>query len=103
MAKLAVQEDNRGVIFRTKIVPGSSSTVIAGLLDEMLKVRIAAPPEKGKANQCLLEFLARKLGVKKNAISIVAGQTSAVKHVQVLGISADILLRKLNLSEQGRS
>jgi uncharacterized protein (TIGR00251 family) len=103
MANLAIQQVNRGVVFRTKIVPGSSRTAISGLLNEMLKIKIAAAPEKGKANQCLLEFLARNLGVKKSAISIIAGQTSAVKQVQVLGISADTLLRKLNLNKQGLS
>lgn len=103
MANLAIQKVERGVVFRAKIVPGSSRTAITGLFNEMLKIKIAAPPEKGKANQCLLKFLAQNLGVKKNAISIIAGQTSAIKQVQVLGISADSLLRKLNLNQQGHS
>jgi hypothetical protein len=103
MANLAIQQVDRGVVFRAKIVPGSSRTAITGLFNEMLKIKVAAPPEKGKANQCLLEFLARTLGVKKNAISIIAGQTSPVKQVQVLGLSAETLLRKLNLNRQGRS
>jgi len=103
MANLAIQQVDRGVVFRAKIVPGSSRTAISGFFNEMLKIKIAAPPEKGKANQCLLEFLARNLGVKKSAISIIAGQTSPVKQVQVLGISAETLLRKLNLNKQGLS
>jgi len=103
MANLAIQELDQGVVFKTKIVPGSSRTAITGLFNEMLKIKIAAPPQKGKANQCLLEFLARNLGVKKSAISIIAGQTSPVKQVQVLGISADTLLRRLNLNQQGHS
>lgn len=100
MASLTIQQVNQGVVFATKIVPGSSRTAICGLLDDMLKIKVAAAPEKGKANQCLLRFLARTLGVKRNAISITAGQTTVVKHVQVLGISADTLVRKLNLNKQ---
>ena len=65
MADLKIENIEGGVVFLTKIVPGSSQTRICGLLDGMLKVKISAPPEKGKANQRLLEFLAKQLGVKK--------------------------------------
>jgi uncharacterized protein len=67
------------------------------LLDGTLKVKIAAPPEKGKANQCLIEFLAKKLGTKKNAISIMMGQTNPIKQIQVIGMSGQTLLKKLGL------
>jgi len=43
--------------------------------------------------------LAKKLGVKKNAVSIISGRTGPVKHVQVLGISAESLLKRLNLNK----
>jgi uncharacterized protein (TIGR00251 family) len=66
----------------------------------MLKIKVSAPPEKGKANRCLLKFLAEKLGMKKNALSIIAGESSPVKRVQVSGISADTLLKKLNSNKQ---
>jgi uncharacterized protein (TIGR00251 family) len=101
MAEPAIQEVDGGVVFTAKIVPGSNSpTRICGLLDGMLKVKVSAAPEKGKANRCLLKFLAKRLGVKKNAISITTGKTSPVKHVQVSGISADLLLKKLGLNKQ---
>ncbi|MCX5634307.1 MAG: DUF167 domain-containing protein [Planctomycetota bacterium] len=91
------EEVNGGVVFKVKAVPGSSSTAVGGLLGEMLKVKIAAPPEKGKANQCLIEFLAKKLEVKKKAVSIVMGQTNPIKQVQVMGMSGQTLLKKLGL------
>jgi len=101
MSELAIQEVDGGVVFTAKIVPGSNSpTRICGLLDGMLKVKVSAAPEKGKANQCLLKFLAKELEVKKNIISIIRGQSSPVKHVQVLGISVDALLEKLGLNKQ---
>jgi len=99
MSRPAIQEDATGVVFTAKIVPGSSRTAVAGTLEEMIKIRVAAPPEKGKANQCLVEFLARQLGVKKNAIEILAGQTNPVKQVRVAGVSAATLLEKLGLNE----
>ncbi len=102
MANLTIQELDESTVFTAKIVPGSNGpTRICGLLDGMLKIKVSAPPEKGKANQCLVRFLAEQLGVKKNAISIIAGKTSPVKRVQVSAISAGTLLEKLNLNEQG--
>lgn len=100
MASLTVQQCNEGVVFVAKVVPGSSGpTRICGLLDGMLKVKVSAAPERGKANECLLKFLAGLLGVKKNALGIVSGQTHPVKRVQVSGMSAEMLLKKLNLTE----
>ena len=100
MSNLTVQEVEEGVVFIVKAVPGSSGpTRICGLLDGMLKVKVSAAPERGKANQCLLKFLAKQLGVKKNAVSIISGKTSPVKHVQVSGISTDTLLNKLGLNK----
>ena len=91
---MIIQEIDGGVVFSAKIVPGSSRTSIVGLLDGMLKVKVSAPPEKGKANQCLIKFLAKQLGVKKNAVSIISGQTSTLKSVQVSGISGEVVLKK---------
>jgi len=102
MANLTVQELSDGIVFTAKIVPGSSGqTRICGLLDGMLKVKVSAAPEKGKANKCLLKFLAEELGVRKNAVGIISGQTSPVKQVKVSGVSVDMLLKKLNLDEKG--
>jgi uncharacterized protein len=102
MAKASIQEDASGVVFTAKVVPGSSRTVVAGVLENMIKIRVAAAPEKGKANECLTAFLARQLGVKKNAIEILSGQTSPVKQVRVAGISAAEFQAKLGLNTSSR-
>ena len=100
MANLMIRKIEGGVVFVAKIVPGGSQTSICGLLGGMLKVKVSAAPEKGKANQRLVEFLAKRLGVKKNAVSIVSGHTVPVKHMQVLGISEETLLKELDLNKQ---
>jgi uncharacterized protein (TIGR00251 family) len=99
MSKPVIQESAEGVTFTVKIVPGSSRTMVSGVLDTMIKIRVAAPPEKGKANQCLIAFLAGQLGVRKNAVEILTGQTNPVKQVRVAGLSAADLLDRLGLSE----
>jgi uncharacterized protein (TIGR00251 family) len=101
MSKPAIQQSADGVTFTAKVVPGSSRTTVAGVLGDMIKIRVAAAPEKGKANQCLVAFLARQLQVKKNAVEIIAGHGSPIKHVRVAGISAAQLLSRLGLGGPG--
>ncbi|MHC4645009.1 MAG: DUF167 domain-containing protein [Planctomycetota bacterium] len=101
MEDLTIRNIDDGVVFAAKIVPGSSKTIICGLLDGMLKVKVVAAPQKEKANKCLLEFLAKQLRVKKNALSIISGRTNPVKNVQVLGISGRTLMERLDLNREG--
>jgi uncharacterized protein (TIGR00251 family) len=93
--KLKIQQSGNCVAFTVKVVPRSSKTAIAGLLGGMLKVKLAAAPEKGKANESLVEFLADTLGVKRNTITITSGLTSPVKTIQITGVSAETILKKL--------
>ena len=69
---------------RVKVIPKSAKTELAGYLpDGTWKVKIAAPPEKGRANRALCEFLAEKLGVAKSKVRIVSGETASLKRVRV--------------------
>ncbi len=98
--RLEIEEVDGALVLTVKVVPGSSRTAIAGVLDGMLKVKVAAPPEKGKANKALLDFLAGKLGVKKTTLSIIQGQTNPVKQVEVAGISPQLISEKLGLQSE---
>ncbi|MBL7214289.1 MAG: DUF167 domain-containing protein [Phycisphaerae bacterium] len=77
----------KGIHITVKVVPGSSRTEIAGLYNNMLKIKVAAVAEKGRANKALLEFLARQLGIRKNALRITSGQTSGIKHIWLEGVT----------------
>jgi uncharacterized protein (TIGR00251 family) len=96
MEQLKIQQSANAVVFSVKVVPRSSKTAVAGLLGGMLKIKLAAAPEKGKANESLVEFLAGTLGVKKKAVIITSGLTSPVKIIQITGVSTESLLDKLN-------
>ena len=85
MADFLINQTEHRVDIRVKVVPGSSKTQIMGTLGEMLKIKVAAPPEKGKANQSLIAFLAKLLSVKKNDIEILSGKTNPVKVLRVSG------------------
>jgi uncharacterized protein (TIGR00251 family) len=67
--------------------PGASRTETAGLHGDALKVRIAAPALDGRANEELVEFLARRLGVARRDVAVVSGEKSRRKRVSVRGAS----------------
>ncbi len=73
-----------GLELAIKVVPGASRTEVVGPLGNRLKVRVAAPPEGGKANRELLRLLQEWLGVRD--VEIVAGHLSAEKIVRVTGL-----------------
>jgi uncharacterized protein (TIGR00251 family) len=69
---------------RVKVIPKSSKTELTGYLpDGTWKVKVAAAPERGKANRALCDFMAEKLGVAKSKIRIVSGETSHLKRIHV--------------------
>jgi uncharacterized protein (TIGR00251 family) len=85
--------DGDGVMLRLHIQPGAKKTEVVGLHGEALKIRLAAPPVDGKANACLMAFLADQLGVAKAAICLVSGESSRAKRVRICGIDP-VLVRQ---------
>jgi uncharacterized protein len=81
-----VKQVRGGIELRIKVVPGASRSEIVGVLADRLKVRIAAPPQRGKANAALLELLAAWLGTTD--LRLVAGHSGAQKTVHIAGLSA---------------
>ena len=66
--------------------------------DEHLKVRVSAVPEKGKANQALLAFLAKKLGLAKSKLSLISGDTQRKKILRIEGDPEDLMRRLAELA-----
>ena len=75
--------------FAVRVQPRAARSEIVGELDGALKLRLAAPPVDGEANEELIRFLAKLFGVSRGRISILSGQTSKNKLVRVEGIAAD--------------
>lgn len=76
-----MEETNEGVILRVKVIPKASKTEIVGWEGEELKIRVKAVPEKGKANQALINFLAKYLNIAKSDVSLTGGETSRHKKI----------------------
>jgi uncharacterized protein (TIGR00251 family) len=71
--------------FMVRVVPRASRSEMVGEHDGALRVRIAAPPVDGAANEELVRLLARALSVSRSAIEITAGHSSKLKTVRVAG------------------
>jgi uncharacterized protein (TIGR00251 family) len=78
-----------------RVVPGASKNEIIGWIGEELKIRVAAPPEAGKANQRVCELLASALGVGKGAVTLVTGALAKRKIVAISGLDLDVVRRRL--------
>jgi hypothetical protein len=66
-----------------KVVPKASRDRVVGWVGDRLKVQATAAPERGKANEAVVEVLAEALGLPRNHVRIVAGDTSPLKTVEV--------------------
>ena len=68
-------------IIKIKVSAGAKTEKVEELADRTYKVRVSAPPEKGKANERVVELLALHFGVSKARISIISGHTARDKAV----------------------
>lgn len=86
-----------GLVLRVFVAPRSSGNKVLGLHDGKVKVALTAPPVEGAANNALIAFLAKVLGVSKSSVAIVAGETSRKKSISVEGIEPDEAIRRLGV------
>ena len=78
------------------IQPGAKKTEFAGLHGDALKIRLAAPPVDGKANEALIKFMAERLNLAKSAVTLKSGQTSRRKVLEVAGADAALIATLAN-------
>ena len=78
-----------------KVVPGASRCAIAGWFGDALRVRVSAPPERGRANAEVIRLLAQRLGLPGSALAIVGGSTSARKTLRICGLERAEVMRRL--------
>ena len=80
---------------RFLIKPNSAKNSIAGVFGDMIKVKICAPPEKGKANKELLEYLSAILKIPKIDIDIIHGRFSNIKEIKIKNKSKEYIFSEL--------
>jgi len=80
---------DQGWLIAVHAQPGAKKSAVAGLHGAALKIRIAAPPVEGKANEALIAFVAKALGVPRRSVSLVRGEASREKLLLVADAGAE--------------
>lgn len=93
MTPVTITERAGSIRFAVRVQPRASRSEVAGVHGDALKVRLAAPPVDGAANEALVELLADVLGVRTGAVRIVSGRTGRTKIVEVDGVDAAAVRR----------
>ncbi len=82
-------------VLRLHVQPGAGRTSVVGRHGDALKVKVAAPPEQGRANDACTALLASILGVKPASVTLASGETSRSKRFNVSDIDRDELTQRL--------
>ena len=85
-------------VLRLHVQPGAGRTSVVGRHGDALKVKVAAPPEQGRANEACAALVASILGVKPASVALTSGETSRSKRFKVTGIERDDLVQRLDLA-----
>ena len=94
--ELKIQPGGSGAALAVRVTPRAKKNEISEILaDGTIKIRLAAPPVDGKANQALVRFLAEVFEVPVSSIEIVAGQTGRNKMVSIVGMDADTVQARI--------
>jgi uncharacterized protein (TIGR00251 family) len=80
---------------RVRVTARASRDELAGFRDGVLHVRVTAPPVDGRANQAVCKLIARAVGVGRRSVTVVRGERSRDKVVQIDGAEPESTLRKL--------
>lgn len=94
---ISFTERPEGVLFQIKVLPRSARSEVTGVHGDALKIKITAPPVEGKANEEIVRFLAKRLGVKSAQVSIVNGGHSQIKTIAVSGMTGQQIRERLDL------
>lgn len=93
--------DDGAVVLRLHVQPGAGRTTLVGRHGDALKVRVAVPPDQGRANDSCVDLIASTLGVSKAQVELVSGPSSRSKRVRVTGVEVDEVRRLLATSLAG--
>ena len=98
---LKITETGEGITFTVHVQPRASRSEICGVQGDELKLRLTSPPVEDAANKLCIDFLAKKLGVAKSSVTMIAGGRSRHKIIRVTGVTGKDLLSLVQLSLPG--
>ena len=93
---VSVEQTEKGLVLSVKALPGARRNGVTGVHDGALKVAVSQAPEKGKATAAIMNVLAESLGIKKNQIEVLSGQTSTHKKFLIRNIALDEIMKRIS-------
>lgn len=97
MNALIVRDTKAGAVLSVHIQPKASTTECVGIYGDAIKIRVAAPPVDGAANDELIRFLARQLSIPSTAVRIHSGAGGRHKRILIKGVTAQLVMARLYL------
>jgi len=97
MAVISMPVSRNEAKIAVQVYPNAARNEVVGFIGEVLQVKVAAPPVKGKANEELITFLSKVLVVSKGRIGIIKGHTNRNKVIAIDGLSQEDVLKQLLL------
>jgi uncharacterized protein (TIGR00251 family) len=94
---LTGDNNNKSTRLRIRVTPGASQNEIIGFTDGVLYVKVAAVPDRGKANKELIGYLSRILDIKKSSLHLLKGHTSRNKVIAVDGLSPEDIIQRISV------
>jgi uncharacterized protein (TIGR00251 family) len=100
---IQITERADGCVLSVRAQPNARRNGVIGEQAGALKVAVTAPPDKGRANEAIVEVLAHALGMKRSQIELISGMTSKQKKFLLRGISVESLRAKILPIQRGTS
>lgn len=91
-----LQQSSDGVILKVYVQPKARKDQIVGLHGDRLKVAVTEPPDKGKANEAVIQLIASTLRIAASDVELLRGQTSRQKDVLIQGVSFEVIVAKVS-------
>ena len=92
---MAVDSNNTAARLHIKVTPNARRNEITGFNDGVLYIRIATPPDKGKANKELIAYLSRRLDISRSSVRLLRGHTSRNKVISIGGLDESEVIRRI--------
>jgi uncharacterized protein (TIGR00251 family) len=93
----------RSIRLNLRVSPGAGRSAVIGRHGDAWKLRVAAPPERGRANASVVELLASSLELRRPDVRIVGGAVSRDKIVEITGLTVEEAERRLASAQKGSS
>jgi len=93
---LAEDNNNTSTRLHVRVTPRASHNEVGGFTDGVLYVKVAALPDRGKANKELIDYLSTILDIKKSSLHLLKGHTSRNKVIAVDGLSLESIIQRIS-------